>query len=165
MYKKILPYPWKDRNTMFNPYSLNPEASAWSDKPEDYLFNAFHSHISSNLEECALVDPNLPLNQANAFRFCVRCHPNEAERLWEFVHSDSVKKDWEFSFDGEKKRVHSATEMKCLEHLCHFFNSDSRLLVYVTPVNPIAIQNFPLKRAHISHVVPPGTVDNTGVCK
>ena len=40
------PFSGKDRNKMFNPYLLNPEASAWSDKPDDYLFNAVYTHIS-----------------------------------------------------------------------------------------------------------------------
>ena len=148
---------------MFNQFSEDPEASAWSDKSTDFLFNVMHSLISLNLDECCMVDPNLPLTQASPFRFCVRSHPNEAERLWEFVHPQSVKKDWAFEFDGEKKRVHSATEMKCLEYLVHFFNSDHRLLVCVIPGNPVAALNFPLKRVHSTHVVPPGTADNTGI--
>ena len=66
-------------------------------------------------------------------------------------------------FDGEKTRVHSATEMKCLEHLVCFFNFNPRLLVCVEIGSPIAVVNFPLKRAHATHVVPAGVFDSTGV--
>ena len=112
---------------MNNPFYNNSEASAWSDDTNDFLFNSVHSRITLNLAEATVMDPGLPLTPAAPIRFCVRCHPNEAERLWNFVHEDSVKKEWEFMFDGEKTRLHSETEMKCLEHLVCFFNFDPRL--------------------------------------
>ena len=59
--------------------------------------------------------------------------------------------------------MHSATELKCLTHLVHFFNYDARLLVYVDPGAAYAVINFPLKRAHSTHLVPPGVTDNCGV--
>ena len=150
---------------MNNPFYNNSEASAWSDDTNDFLFNSVHSHITLNLAEATVMDPGLSLTPAAPIRFCVRCHPNEAERLWNFVHEDSVKKEWEFMFDGKKTRLHSATGMKCLEHLslvC-FFNFNPRLLICVEIGSPIAVVNFPLKRAHATHVVPAGVFDSTGV--
>ena len=113
----------------FNIFYNNSEASAWSDDTSNMLFNVVHSRIANNLGDCAVINPGVPLGPASAFRFCVRCHPNEVEKLWEFVHRDSFKKEWDFEFDGEKRRLHSATELKCLRHLVHFFNYDARLLV------------------------------------
>ena len=89
---------------MFNQFLADPEASAWSSKSTDFLFNLMHSRISLHVDECCMVDRNLPLTQASPFTFCVRSLSNEGERLWEFVHPESVKKDWEFEFDGEKKK-------------------------------------------------------------
>ena len=45
----------------------------------------------------------------------------------------------------------------------HFFNFDARLLVCFKVGSPVAVINFPLKRAHTTHVVPPGVFDSTGV--
>ena len=101
---------------------MNAEASAWTDDVLDMIFNVVHSRIANNLGECTLINEGVPLGPAKPFRFCVRCHPNKAGRLWEFVHEDSIKKEWDFQFDGERRRLHSATEMKCLWHLVHFLN-------------------------------------------
>lgn len=148
-----------------NPFSNNSEASAWSENDNDFLFFRVHSHIALHLGECCEV--HIPLGGVNVLqnaplRFAVRCHPEEAARLWQYVPAESVRKEWEFHFDGTKSRMHSATEFKCLSHFIHFVNKDHRLLFNVELGNPIAVVNFPLKRATAVHVVPPGTLDDTG---
>ena len=147
----------------FNQFSNNSDASAWSDDSCDVLFNVVHSRIALHLGYCAEVNPTAPLVAASPFRFVVRCHPNEAERLWGYVHEDSVKKQWEFEFDGEKTRLHSATELKCLQHWVKFLNFDARLLFFFEMGSPVAVVNIPLKRVHSTHVLPPGVLDTAGV--
>ena len=75
----------------------------------------------------------------------------------------TIKKEWDFQFDGERRRLHSATEMKCLWYLVHFLNFHARLPVFDDPGSPYAVINFPLKCFHSTHVVPPGVTDVAGV--
>ena len=145
-----------------NPFSTNSEASAWSDKESDFLFNRVHSHIALHLGECCILPPGGVLVAAPPLRFIVRCHPEEAEKLWGFVHQDSILKEWEFNFDGSRSRLHSATELKCLKHVAHLFSFDHRLIFCMETGSPIAALNFPLKRIQSAHLMPPGAVDSTG---
>ena len=90
-------------------------------------------------------------------------HPEEASKLWKFVHKESVIKEWEFNYDGVRTRLHDATELKCLRHVAHLFNSDHRLMFCEEPGSPVAILNFSLKRAHFTHAAPPRSLDSTEV--
>ena len=145
---------------MLNPFSTNPDASAWGDETDEgsYLFNKIHSSIVQHLEECVDLLPNV---QPNALRIVTRAPPMQVVKLWQFVHPASIQKTWNFEVE-QVSRSHSATLMKCLSHYVAFVNKDPRLVVFSEPGNAIGVLNAPLHRFDTGDIAPVGSVDNSG---